>query len=413
MARHNRAFRQQTRLSLRRYRCFWRWPPTRKPTQARRGPQRPSPPHPRGSRPSPPPQKGRRVQGPRPRLPILTSHGVAGSPALRGLGQRMLGAVKKQGRKTRTDSVVSRTDSVVMLACESLRRAGRQHPKRIVCGRRGTERKEEPRGLQITDSRETAEQPFLDRAFAAELTAHESCTPQRCTQHQQPLLVSGQGPSACADRVRAPTGWRRARSLGSSCTCCIPYAGLALVQANARIAPQRVFQGPVQFPGAFRCRHDVRVVHKGNSSPGLSDRRISPRGPPLANGARCPCHDRSMVGAGSAASRAGRSPTAELLPSSGLARSFDLRRACSAVLPARMGALLPLLGVVMRWSHPIVGVCWAHWVAQRSSPPAWTAAAEEILRCVAAGSRSWRCSPMRPGSRQPSSFFFKPEVSSR
>eukprot|EP00439_Symbiodinium_sp_Y106_P074128 s2578_g14.t1 len=271
-----------------------------------------------------------------------------------------------------------------MLACESLRRAGRQHPKRIVCGRRGTERKEEPRGLQITDSRETAEQPFLDRAFAAELTAHESCTPQRCTQHQQPLLVSGQGPSACADRVRAPTGWRRARSLGSSCTCCIPYAGLALVQANARIAPQRVFQGPVQFPGAFRCRHDVRVVHKGNSSPGLSDRRISPRGPPLANGARCPCHDRSMVGAGSAASRAGRSPTAELLPSSGLARSFDLRRACSAVLPARMGALLPLLGVVMRWSHPIVGVCWAHWVAQRSSPPAWTAAAEEILRCVGA-----------------------------
>ena len=91
--------------------------------------------------------------------------------ALRGLGQRMLGALRKQGRNTRTDSVV-------MLACEGLRRAGQQHPKQIVCARRDTEQQEEPRGLQITDSREAAEQLFLDRAFAAELTAHESCTPQ-------------------------------------------------------------------------------------------------------------------------------------------------------------------------------------------------------------------------------------------
>ena len=161
--------------------------------------------------------------------------------ALRGLGQRMLGALKKQGRKTRTDSVV-------VLACKGLHRAGRQHPKQIVCARRGTEQQEEPRGLQITDSRETAEQLFLGRAFAAELTARESCTPQRCAQHQQPLLVSGH-----ANRLEAG-------KVAGFLTCRIPYAGLALVQADARMAPQRVFQGPVQFPGAFRCRHDVRVV---------------------------------------------------------------------------------------------------------------------------------------------------------
>ncbi|CAE7767260.1 unnamed protein product [Symbiodinium sp. CCMP2592] len=33
----------------------------------------------------------------------------------------------------------------------------------------------------------------------------------------------------------------------------------------------------------------------------------------------------------------------------------------------------------------LVGACWAYGVAQRSASPAWTAAAEEILRCVAAG----------------------------
>ena len=32
-----------------------------------------------------------------------------------------------------------------------------------------------------------------------------------------------------------------------------------------------------------------------------------------------------------------------------------------------------------------MGACWARWAAQPSPPPAWTAAAEEILRCVAAG----------------------------
>ena len=69
-----------------------------------------------------------------------------------------------------------------------------------------------------------------------------------------------QGPSACPNRVRANR--LEAGKVAGFLTCRIPYAGLALVQANARMAPQRVFQGPVQFPGAFRCRHDVRVVQK-------------------------------------------------------------------------------------------------------------------------------------------------------
>eukprot|EP00439_Symbiodinium_sp_Y106_P077293 s244_g16.t1 len=58
--------------------------------------------------------------------------------------------------------------------------SARQHPKQIVCTRRGTKQQEEPRRLQIADSRETAEQLVLDHAFAAELTAHESFTPQLC-----------------------------------------------------------------------------------------------------------------------------------------------------------------------------------------------------------------------------------------
>ena len=50
------------------------------------------------------------------------------------------------------------------------------------------------------------------------------------------------------------------------------------MQTNARMAPQRVFQCTVQFPGAFRGRHDVRVVQEGEdlseSGSGLAQSRM-------------------------------------------------------------------------------------------------------------------------------------------
>ena len=102
-----------------------------------------------------------------------------------------------------------------MLACEGLRRAGRQHP--IVGTRRGTKQQEEPRGLQIADSRETAEQLVLDHAFAAKLTAHESFTriPSGAPSTSSPRWSAGKD-HAPVQTGSAPTGWRRARPLGSS-----------------------------------------------------------------------------------------------------------------------------------------------------------------------------------------------------
>ena len=43
------------------------------------------------------------------------------------------------------------------------------------------------------------------------------------------------------------------------------------MQTKARMAPQRIFQGTVQFPGAFRGRHDVRVVQEGEDCLTLSE----------------------------------------------------------------------------------------------------------------------------------------------
>ena len=149
-----------------------------------------------------------------------------------------------------------------MLACEgrlASRRAAASEAD-IVCVRRGTEQQEELRGLQIADSKETAEQLLIlgPRVCGRAHGARKLHSPTVC-----PALVSGQGPSACPDRVRANR--LEAGKAAGFLTCRIPYANLALVQANARMAPQRVFQGPVPFLGASPCRHDVRVVQKGRS----------------------------------------------------------------------------------------------------------------------------------------------------
>ena len=153
------------------------------------------------------------------RLPSATrGHRAAkgDGEALRRLGQRVSSVLKQQGRE-------ACTDSVVMLACKGW--ASRQA------------------AASEADSLRAARH----KTAGGELTAHESFTPQRRTQHRQPVLLS----DAPVQTGSAPNGWRRARPLGL--TCRIPYTGLALVQANARMAPQRVFQGTAQFPGAFRC----------------------------------------------------------------------------------------------------------------------------------------------------------------
>ena len=94
-----------------------------------------------------------------------------------------------------------------MLACEGLRRAGR-HPKQIVCTRRGTKQQEEPRGLQIADSRETAEQLVLDHALRPSTKAS--------LPSGAPSTSSPGKDHAPVQTGSAPTGWRRARPLGSS-----------------------------------------------------------------------------------------------------------------------------------------------------------------------------------------------------
>ena len=153
-----------------------------------------------------------------------------------------------------------------MLACEGLRRAGRQHPKQIACTRRDRKQQEEPLGSQIADSRETAEQLVLDNAFAAELTAHESSTPQQralAGQRAKTTRLSKPGPHRPAGGVQGRWARHRPHSRRGSC------------------------------PSAPRDRHDVRVVQEGEdcltfseSGSGLAQSRIARESRALASAGR-------------------------------------------------------------------------------------------------------------------------------
>ena len=151
--------------------------------------------------------------------------------------QGLVMAIQKHGKAPR--------DGDVMVSRKDLGKMRRQDAEEVVGTGRRAEVQEQPRGLQVGNTRDAPEQAVLGLALGWELAPDELIRPQQGAENGGALAVRRQGP--VADPNIVVWGSANGGELQGFFARVVPKACLACVELHSRMGPHgfsnRVMQG--------------------------------------------------------------------------------------------------------------------------------------------------------------------------